>query len=189
MSSVSRSRRSPLALVLLFASIALVALLVYGVVSAGDDHSIEDAISKGKGKPAPALTLPSLNGEGEVSLAKFRGDVVVVNFWASWCDPCKREAPALESFWRKHREDGIKVVGVDVQDVRADGLAFARRYGLSFPLARDRDREAGEAWGLTGLPETFVVDGEGRIVAVHRGPIDARILDELLERAGGGDAR
>ena len=117
------------------------------------------------GAPAPAFSLPRLEGGGRVSLASLRGKTVVLNFFASWCSPCKREAPDLESLWRKYRSDGVVVLGVDSGDTRGSARAFLRAHGVTYPIVFD----PGEAlaygpYALPGLPVTYVLNQHGRIV-------------------------
>jgi cytochrome c biogenesis protein CcmG/thiol:disulfide interchange protein DsbE len=149
-------------LVALAGVLALVALLAYGVASKREDTSIDTQLAAGKRPAAPAVSLPKLDGGGSVPLSSYRGKVVVLNFWASWCDPCKDEAPVLNEIARRY--DGrAEVIGVDTRDVAGLGRDFAKRYGLTFPLLHD-DGSQYRRWGLTGLPETFVIDREGRVV-------------------------
>ena len=96
---------------------------------------------------APDATLPALAGDGEGSLADYRGQWVLVNFWASWCVPCRDESPALEGFHRRHRGDGFTVLGIDYRDVTADGVAFVEEFELTYPLLRDRDGELYDDYG------------------------------------------
>jgi cytochrome c biogenesis protein CcmG/thiol:disulfide interchange protein DsbE len=165
------------------AAAALVAVLAYGVASERADTSIDDAVSKGERIAAPQASLPVLGGNGERSLADFRGKVVVLNFWASWCPPCIHELPLLERAQRRISSRGATVVGINYQDVPEDALDFVRRFRLSYPNLRDRDGEyAEEEYGARAFPETFVLDRRGRIAALRRGPIDQRWLDETLPR-------
>ena len=117
------------------------------------------------GQPAPAFTLPHLSRSTELSLAAYRGKPVVINIFASWCLPCKDEAPVLEETWRKHRADGLVVLGIDAQDFRGDGRRFVKRFGLTYPVAYDGKGSTVGRYGLTGFPETYFVGRDGRIVA------------------------
>lgn len=141
----------------------LLALLVWKVATQERSEVSPSAIRKGTAV-APAFTLPRLDREGDLSLASLRGKAVVINFWASWCAPCKEEAPILERTWREHREQGLVVVGIDYNDFDGDARRFARKVGWTFPLVRDRKGNVLARYGGTGVPETYVVDRRGRLV-------------------------
>jgi cytochrome c biogenesis protein CcmG/thiol:disulfide interchange protein DsbE len=175
-------RTGPAVLVLLLAA-ALVGLLSYGVAQRGEDRSIDAALARGERIDAPdeseRLSVLGTPGKAE-SLEDFRGKVVVLNFWASWCDPCVDELPLLErTHQRLTREDGT-VVGVNLRDVSSDALGFVKRFGLTFPSLRDPDAELARAYGTASYPETFVLDRRGRIAAKRRGPVDREWLDRTL---------
>ncbi len=165
------------------AALALVGLLVYGVVGAGGSTTLVDRVKAGERPPAPDRELPLLEG-GTGSLAQWRGKPVLVNFWASWCDPCKAEAPLLNRAQRRLSERGGTVIGVTVSDSSEDSRRFAREHGLRFSSLRDVDGEYGKDFETKGVPESFAVDREGRIVAISRGQVDERFLDEALRRLG-----
>jgi cytochrome c biogenesis protein CcmG/thiol:disulfide interchange protein DsbE len=167
---------SPIPIAVILGITALVGLLAYGLSANQPDRGIEHAIAKGERKPAPALDLPRLSGGGRGSLAQQRGKVVVLNFWASWCVPCRKESPLLESWHRRIAPRGGTVLGVDILDVSSDASAFVRRYGLSYPMLRDKGGDALDAYGVVAYPETFVIDRGGRIAASRRGPVDERFL-------------
>ena len=176
-------RRTYVPLVVLV-SAALIGLLVYGVVGAGDATTLDDAVKAGERPPAPTRSLPVLEHGGEGSLADWRGKPVLVNFWASWCDPCKAEAPLLERAHRRLKARGGTVLGVTVSDSSEDSREFAREHGLEFSSLRDVDGDYGKDFETKGVPESFAVDREGRIVAIARGQVDERFLDEALRRLG-----
>jgi cytochrome c biogenesis protein CcmG/thiol:disulfide interchange protein DsbE len=167
------------------AATALVALLSYGVVSAGPDTSIDDRIAAGDRVEAPVSELRRLDAEGTGSLADHRGKVVVLNVWASWCPPCRSEMPLLQRTHDEIASKGGVVLGIDSQDLSGDALKFLREERIEFPSLRDRDGEYADALGTNQLPETFLVDREGRIAALRRGPVDQewlhRHLTPLLE--------
>lgn len=128
--------------------------------------------NRGDRPGAPDFALERLDRKGELRLSSLRGKAVVLNVWASWCGPCKEEAPYLEEVWQKHRRRGLVVVGLDAKDFRADAQRFARRYGLTFPLVYDGPGNAIGGYGVTGFPETFVIDRDGKVVAGFAGAVD-----------------
>src|SRR5581483_11409942 len=115
------------------AVLGLLALLIWKVVH--QDNGVK--LGGGRTPPAPQFTLSRLNGPGKLALAAYRGKVVVLNFWASWCVPCKSEAPRLEAAWQKYRSKGVVVLGVDAQDFSGDARKFVRHYGVTYPVVHD----------------------------------------------------
>jgi len=156
---------------------AVVALLFYGVGSTEPDTGIETALASGERPAAPPVTLPALDGGGESSLADYRGEVVVLNYWASWCEPCREESPLLERFHQRIEPRGGTVLGIDVNDVTSDAQAFIREFRLTYPMLRDADGASQAAFGIVAYPETIVLDREGRIAALRRGPVDEEFLE------------
>ena len=149
---------------LAFALVAgLLALLVWSVVH--QQHA------PGVGSMAPAFTLRRLEGPGKVSLASYRGKPVVLNFWASWCEPCKTEAAALERDWNSDRSRGVVFLGVDYHDLDSDARRFVRFHALTFPMLEDGSGNVTSRYGISQVPETYVLDRQGRVVAHLRGPI------------------
>jgi cytochrome c biogenesis protein CcmG/thiol:disulfide interchange protein DsbE len=163
------------------AAAALVALLTYGVASTGPDTSIDERLAAGERVEAPVKDLPVLGASGTGSLADHAGKVVVLNVWASWCPPCVSEMPLLQRTHDAIEPKGGMVLGIDTQDASADALEFLREKKITFPSLRDRDREYGRSLGVSGYPETFVIDRRGRIAAARRGPVTQAWLDEHLE--------
>jgi cytochrome c biogenesis protein CcmG/thiol:disulfide interchange protein DsbE len=163
------------------AAAALVALLTYGVASTGPDTSIDQQLAAGERVEAPVTDLPRLGAAGTGSLADHRGKVVVLNFWASWCPPCTEEMPLLQRTHERIAPRGGLVLGIDTQDASENALAFLREKGITFASLRDRDREYGRSLGVSGYPETFLIDREGRIAALRRGPVTQAWLDEHLD--------
>jgi cytochrome c biogenesis protein CcmG/thiol:disulfide interchange protein DsbE len=152
------------------AVLAALALLGYGLLT-------KDSAAVDVGDPAPDKELESLEGGGAGSLADYRGGWVLVNFWASWCGPCRDEAPALEQFHQRHAGDDFTVLGINLDDATDDAEAFVSEYGLTYPQLRDGDgRERRDAYGMTGFPESFLVDPEGDLALIRRGPVDEEFL-------------
>jgi cytochrome c biogenesis protein CcmG/thiol:disulfide interchange protein DsbE len=164
----------------ILAAAALVGLLAYGVAQQSEDTSIDEAVMRGERVEAPVAELPRLGDGGRASLADYRGRVVLLNFWGSWCPPCVDELPLLERTQRRLGGRQATVLGVNMEDNTEDAMAFVRRFGLTFPNLRDVDREYARAYGTSAYPETFVIDREGRIAARRRGPVDQRWIDATL---------
>jgi len=152
--------------------VLLFGLLLWKLVSSSGGD-LAAAANRGDQPRAPSFTLPRLDTDGKVALASLQGKAVVLNFWASWCIPCKDEAPYLEQVWRSHRSDGLVVLGLDAKDFRGDARNFARRYGITFPLAYDGPGKTLPSYGVTGFPETYVLNREGRVVQAFVGAINS----------------
>jgi peroxiredoxin len=160
--------------------------LTVGLAHQGDVASTTDAAAvlaaqKPTTGPAPKLAGSAIDGSGRVSLADYRGRVVIVNFWGAWCAPCRREAPALTSFAAAHPE--VAMIGVDVNEPPSAGLAFSRKAGFTWKSVSDPQAEIADAWHAFGTPTTMVVDRRGRVAFTHPTPIDARTLADLAAKA------
>jgi len=125
----------------------------------------------GVGATAPAFTLNRLEGPGKISLAAYRGKPVVLNFWASWCNPCKSEAAVLERDWTRYRGRGVVFLGVDYHDLAPDARNFVRHHALTFPMLEDGSGSVTGRYGISQVPETYVLSRQGRVVAHLAGPI------------------
>jgi cytochrome c biogenesis protein CcmG/thiol:disulfide interchange protein DsbE len=167
---------------------ALLALLAYGVASQGTDRSIDSALAKGQRVAAAQKSLPVLGRAGQRSLADYRGKVVLLNFWASWCPPCTAELPLLERAQQSIAANGGTVLGVSYKDIPEDAVGFVHRFGLTYPSLRDREGDYAHNFATSGIPETFAIDRRGRIAAARRGPVTerwlARTLPALLAEPG-----
>ena len=169
-----------------------IALLVYGLESRGPDDAIDGALTEGRAATAPAFSLEVLDrgtipprlraalggalADGRLSLAELRGTPVVLNLWASWCTPCREEAPRLQKGWERWGPRGVAFLGLNIQDLRGDARAFAAKFGITHPSVRDARRGVADSYGATGIPETFFVDARGRVVGHVIGVVSEREL-------------
>lgn len=152
------------------AALAFVALLGFGLIAKrGETISV--------GEPVPDEPVERLDGSGEASLADYRGQWVLVNFWASWCKPCEEESPAIERYARAHRDD-LVVIGMNTEDNSVDANAFieAQEPPLTWEFLKDTG-ERRDAFGIFALPESFLVDPDGNLALIRRGPVDRDYLD------------
>ncbi len=158
------------------AIVPLIVLLAYGFRT--DPKAIPSPLVR---HPAPAFRMAVFDG-GELSLETFRGKPVVLNFWASWCFPaCYEEAPLLESTWRTYKDQGLLVVGVDIQDKEANAREFMRRFNFSFPNGPDPGSKISIDYGVYGVPETFFIDRQGRITYKHVGALTPALMEAQVQ--------
>lgn len=179
-------KRSAVPSVALVVAAALVALLVYGVVIKGTNTTLDDAVRNGRLPQLPGATrkMPLVDGSGNQSIADHRGKIVVVNIWGSWCDPCAAEAPVLQRAQAKLQADGSGTIfGVTKSDIPSESVAFEKKYGFTFPSVRDLDSKLYRKLSSTGVPETFVLDAKGRVVALSRGEITEKFLTDSIAKA------
>lgn len=161
---------------------ALLGLLVWRVAF-HDTTGAADQLAKGELVHAPAFTLDRLDTDGQLGVADLRGKAVVVNFWASWCIPCRDEAPVLQQTYERYRDRGLVVLGVDVNDFRQDARRFMKRYGLTYPVVYDGKGSTVGKWGVRGFPETFFVDRTGKLVGERiEGAVDIERNRDSFER-------
>ena len=194
--------RWPLRLAALSVVVGLFGLLAWATLSAGRGNSLVARIAAGEAPPAPSFSLKVLwpraetwpvaarrgLADGRLDLRELRGRPVVVNFWASWCIPCRDEAPILNASARAHAAK-VVFLGVNVQDLSSDALAFSREFDTPYASVRDRGNGTYEDYGLTGVPETYYLDSGGRIVAHAPGAISRTSLEQGIAQAMGGAAR
>jgi len=161
---------------------ALLGLLIWKVAF-GRTTGAADELAAGKLVHAPAFTLDRLDRDGQLGVGDLRGKAVVVNFWASWCVPCRDEAPVLQKTYERYRDQGLVVLGVDVNDFRQDARRFMKRYGLSYPVVYDGKGSTVGKWGVRGFPETFFVDRTGKLVGERiEGAVDIERNQDAFQR-------
>lgn len=174
----------------------LLALLGWRLVSSHRGPDLVDAIKKGNRPQAPSFSLPLIwrsgdtwpadlqraLGSDKLSLRQLRGRPVILNFWASWCGPCKEEAPRLAASAHAHATE-VAFLGVDVQDLTTDARRFLRRFHVRYPSVRDNGGSTYDGYGLTGVPETYWIDGDGRIVAHYAGAVTREQLEQGIATA------
>lgn len=169
--------------------LAVIALLAFGVFAEG-----EGRLQPGDAVPATELEVladeeADLVGGTTASVRDFRGQWVLLNVWASWCNPCRDEAPVLQAFFEEHGGKGFTVLGIDTQDGTEDALEFVREFELGYPSLRDGSGDYAGELGTTGVPETFLIDPQGKVALVFPGPVTAETLDEaVLPLIEGGEA-
>jgi len=139
-------------------------------------------VSPEEGSLAPDFLLQGLDGS-EVRLSDFRGQPVVLNFWATWCAPCRKEIPQFVDAYQRFRDEGLVVVGVNMQEGKSIAQRYADDYGMEFPIVIDVDGEVGDEYRLLGLPVTFFIDREGVVRSVFTGPFEATEQDTEVRGA------
>ena len=166
---------------------ATVAVVAFSIVLAQGLDRAQDAPSPLIGKPAPRFVLPTINGDKTLDSSRLAGAVIVVNFWASWCIPCRDEAANLESFAQRYESSGVVLVGVLYSDTLSNARGFRDEFGLTYPLVDDSDGRTSIAFGVRGVPETFVIAPDGRVMARLIGAVGPSTLDDMLQRVLGGE--
>ena len=183
------SVRSAAMMVITVAILAFLVLMWYGLVRASAGGKPAGVVVNEEGKlaatrlrDAPDITLSLFDG-GSFRFGEHRGQVVVVNFWASWCPPCRAEAPVLESVYRQYKDRGEVFLGVNLWDKDADARQFLQEFGITYPNGLDVRGKMAVEYGVTGIPETYIVDASGQVVGRWIGPITAAQLSQFIEQA------
>ncbi|MHB8694652.1 MAG: TlpA family protein disulfide reductase [Solirubrobacteraceae bacterium] len=168
-----------------FVAIALIAVLAYGINTQGENTSIDSQVAHGHDPLAPSANdaLDLLGGGGKASLASYRGKVVVMNIFASWCTTCVGELPLLENTQRRLDGHGGIVLGVTYQDNSYDAGQFVAAHHLTYPVIQDINGNLVRSFGTDAVPETFVIDGTGHVTAILRGPVSGRWLSRSVRQA------
>ncbi len=175
-----RRRRWLVTLGILLPAAGVLALLGYGTTR--EARYIPSPLVAGR---APDFTLPRFDG-GELRLSDLRGNAVFLNFWASWCPPCRAEARTLEAAWQKYRDQDVVFVGVNIQDEEPAARAFLEEFGITYPNVVDRGHRVAIDYGIWGIPETFFIDREGRITYKHVGALGWETITAKLDEALAG---
>ena len=161
---------------------ALLGLLIWKVVQ--DESAVTSELARGGTPVAPAFTLERLDGEGDLAIESLRGKTIVLNFWASWCGPCRDEMPLLQEGSERWKDRNVVFVGIDVKDFRRDAREFLDRYGVTYANVYDGKGSTVGRYGVTGFPETYFVDAAGKVRYRIAGPVeDAAELDAGIKRA------
>jgi len=174
----TRGRLSPAWIAAGAVALLVIALLAYALLSQPADTPQE-------GNPVPDFQLTALDGS-QMSLAEQRGKVVVLNIFASWCAPCREEAADLEAAWRTYQDRGVQFFGIAYKDADSKAQAFLDEFGVSYPSTVEPGNRTARAYGVTGVPETFVIDQQGLLVRHFLGPITqaqlSQEIDQLLDQ-------
>jgi cytochrome c biogenesis protein CcmG/thiol:disulfide interchange protein DsbE len=158
--------------------VALVAVFAKGLRS--NSTTVAAELKDGKTPAAPSFRLPMLTGGRTFDLQSLRGNVVVVNFWASWCQPCRDEAPIFAEELHRHASQGLRIVGVNSQDFPSDARDFARTFHVTYPLVHDGSNDITTRWGVSGFPATFVIARDGTVRWYQPQEITAQELDRAI---------
>lgn len=161
-------------------AIIIIILIILGYALFGNREVVKT--SPLIGKEAPDFTLKQFDGE-EIKLSELRGKTVLVNFWASWCMPCRQEARALEESWEKYKDKDIVFIGVNVWDDNSSALSYMEKYGGQYPHGVDPAEEIQVNYGIGGVPETYFISPSGVIIDKFNGPLTERIIDYYIQKS------
>lgn len=163
-------------------NVGLIVLIVTQLLTPAS-HTVSDPLVD---RPAPNFSLSLLRpqaGENALSLASLKGHPVVLNFWASWCEPCKEEAPLLEKTWKQMQgqEKDVALVGIDFEEAKSDGIGFLQSYAITYPAVSDANGTVASKYNVTGLPQTIFINRNGEVVSRAQGQLTAQILSKNLQ--------
>jgi thiol-disulfide isomerase/thioredoxin len=164
---------TPFGLVVLVGTVLLLAVVAWGIY--------QNSLSQPEDGPAPSFDLPLIGQEGTFSLEEHRGKVVVINFWGSWCGPCRDEAPMLQRLYEDYQTEGVEFVGIAVKDIEADSIEYMDEFEITYPNVMDLGGKMEDAYRTQGVPETFIVDQNGEIVKFFFAQPSEADLREVIE--------
>ncbi|MFC4767002.1 thiol-disulfide oxidoreductase ResA [Effusibacillus consociatus] len=162
-------------------TVAVLLLAVVGIIFALTNFTKDDNKELKVGQPAPNFTLTDLKGK-KISLSDLKGKVVLLNFWGSWCDPCKREMPDLQQAYQNWKDKGVVVLGVNIGESKVTAKAFADRLGITFPIVLDSDRNVTlNLYKIGPIPTSFFIDKKGNIQQVYTGPMSLQSIEDKIQ--------
>jgi cytochrome c biogenesis protein CcmG, thiol:disulfide interchange protein DsbE len=177
-------RRFALPAAIIAVAVGLLAVLAYGISTAGSNNSLDSAVARHAYPVAPdaGAALPMLGSTKTLSLSQLRGRVVMVNMFAGWCDGCQAEAGVIRQAQQMLAAHGGTVLGVTYQDNTPDTLAFDQHYGVDYPVVTDGTGSFARAYGVSGVPETFIIDRQGKVLALRRYQLTSRWVEQTLPK-------
>ncbi|MGH2993456.1 MAG: TlpA family protein disulfide reductase [Solirubrobacterales bacterium] len=195
-------RRHAARSVAITAVVLFIGLLGFGLATKGESTRVDESLAEGEAPLAPSFDLPILEpgtlpaglgrelrspfADGQLSLAELEGTPVVLNFWASWCIPCREEAPVLQAGWERYGARGVLFLGLNMQDLTDDAEGFLEEFGITYPSIREPSNEIARAYGTTGIPETYFISQGGRVVGHVLGVVSERQLAQGAMAARSG---
>ena len=182
--------RGPRKNILMLSLLTIGVLALVGTLYVGLNQNPKDIPSNFIGRPAMNFSVAWIQGQDQITnattenfrLEDFRGKKLILNFWASWCVSCRTEAKDLEAIYQKYKNSDVAVVGIAIQDTLGDAKRFAATFGKTYILGLDEDGKASIDYGVTGVPETFIIDKEGVVVHKEVGPVTTSMLENFIQK-------